>query len=106
VAGLPGYEAVRRPRGRLAASCELRRLSIFDLPPRTWQLEGSEGYDVSGIEFPSVRVTQRSLGELLARLPVTGTDVLRTDKTVRPLRPGYDGMLFVTGFAEDDTAAR
>jgi hypothetical protein len=145
MAGLPGYEAVKRPRGRLAASCELRRLSIFDLPPRTWHLgsmffvadgmtedqaefeqavrsflgaltpgapfmmafmEGSEGYDVSGIEFPAVRVTQRSLGELLARLPVTGTDVLRTDKNVRPLRPGYDGMLFVTGFVEDDTAAR
>jgi hypothetical protein len=138
LAGLPAYEHVDQPRRRLAASCEVRRLSIFDLPRRAWNLgsmffvadgmtedepefeqavrsflgaltpgapfmmafmEGSEGYDVSGIEFPSVRVTQGSLSELLARLPVVGTDVMRTDKTVRPLRPGYDGMLFVTGYA-------
>jgi hypothetical protein len=144
LAGLPGYETVREPRRRLAASCEIRRLSIFDLPPRAWDLgsmyfvadgmteddaefeqavrsfldaltpgapfmmafmEGSEGYDVSGVGFPSVRITRASLDDLLGRLPVTGTDVLRTDKTTRPLRSGYDGMLLVTGYVRDDQPA-
>ena len=30
-------------------------------------MEGSTGYDVRGIRFPAVRVTPRSLDELLAR---------------------------------------
>lgn len=137
LAGLPGYQAVERPRGRLAACCEVRHESIFGLPEQAWDLgsmffvadgmtqdpaeferairsflgalgpgapfmmafmEGSDGYDVSGLRFPGARVTQDSLRALLATLPVTGTDVLRTDKTIRPLRPDYDGMLFVTGF--------
>ncbi len=142
---MPGYETVRQPRRRLAAGCEIRRLSIFDLPRRTWDLgsmyfvadgmtedeaefeqavrsfldaltpgapfmmafmEGSEGYDVSGVGFPSVRVTRASLGDLLGRLPVVGTDVLRTDNSARPLRSGYDGMLLVTGYVSDDQRAR
>jgi NNMT/PNMT/TEMT family len=61
-------------------------------------MEGSEGYDVSDLQFPSVKVTQSSLKSLLASLPVTGTSVHQTDKSVQPLRPGYDAMLLVTGF--------
>ena len=61
-------------------------------------MEGSEGYDVSDLQFPSVKVTQDSLKSLLAGLPVTGTSVHRTDKSAQPLRPGYDAMLLVTGF--------
>jgi hypothetical protein len=61
-------------------------------------MEGSTGYDVRGTRFPAVRVTPRSLDGLLARLPVAGTSVLRTDNSVRELRPGYDAMLLVTGF--------
>jgi hypothetical protein len=61
-------------------------------------MEGSGGYDVHGVQFPSVRVTERSLDSLLANLPVTGTSVLRTDNSVRRLRAGYDAMLLVTGF--------
>ena len=60
-------------------------------------MEGSTGYDVHGRRFPSVRVTPRSLDALLAELPVTGTSVLRTDNSVKRLRPGYDAMLLVTG---------
>jgi NNMT/PNMT/TEMT family len=60
-------------------------------------MEGSAGYEVGGRRFPSVVVTQTSLGELLDRLPVTGTSVLRTDNSTQPLRPGYDAMLLVTG---------
>jgi hypothetical protein len=45
-----------------------------------------------------VKITERSLDALLAGLPVTGTSVLRTDNSVRALRPGYDAMLLVTGF--------
>jgi len=137
VADLPGYGAVDNPRRRLAAVHEIRTLSIFDLPPRTWDLgsmffvadgmtadeeefesavraflralvpgspflmafmEGSTGYVVHGTQFPSVKITERSLDALLAGLPVTGTSVLRTDNSVRALRPGYDAMLLVTGF--------
>jgi hypothetical protein len=137
LAGLPGYAEIEHPRRRLAVSHDIRRLSIFDLPPRTWDLgsmffvadgitsdedefkhalnsflgaltpgapfmmafmEGSSGYDVSGIRFPAVNITQESLGALLAALPVTSTDVLRTDNSVRRLRPGYDAMLLVTGY--------
>jgi hypothetical protein len=61
-------------------------------------MEGSRGYEVRGKPFPSVRITPRSLDALLADLPVTGTSVLRTDNTVRRLRPGYEAMLLVTGF--------
>jgi NNMT/PNMT/TEMT family len=32
------YRAVEQPRRRLAAVHEIRRVSIFDLPPRTWDL--------------------------------------------------------------------
>jgi hypothetical protein len=69
-------------------------------------MEGSAGYDVSGVRFPGVTVTPRSLNELLGRLPVTGTGVLRTDNSVRRLRPGYDAMLLVTGYVADDGTAR
>jgi hypothetical protein len=137
VADLPGYRSVDDPRRRLAAVQQIRTLSIFDLPPRAWDLgsmffvadgmttdeeefecavrafldallpgspflmafmEGSGGYDVRGIRFPSVRVTEGSLDSLLANLPITGASVLRTDNSVRRLRTGYDAMLLVTGF--------
>lgn len=64
-------------------------------------MEGSVGYDVSGVRFPGVRVTPGSLNELLGRLPVVGTGLLRTDNSVRRLRPGYDAMLLVTGYVAD-----
>ena len=137
VAGLPGYRSIEQPRHQLAAVHEIRTLSIFDLPPRTWDLgsmffvadgmtadeeefesavraflnalvpgspflmafmEGSAGYDVDGKRFPAVRVTPSSLDTLLAELPVAGTNVLRTDNSIRRLRHGYDAMLLVTGF--------
>jgi hypothetical protein len=64
-------------------------------------MDGSTGYEVSGVGFPAVKVTRESLGRLLAGLPVTGTEVLRTDNTIRPVRPGYDAMLLVTGYVAD-----
>lgn len=60
-------------------------------------MEGSPGYDVGGIDFPAVNVSQGSLAKLLANLPVTGTSVLRTDKSIRPVREDYEAMLCVTG---------
>jgi NNMT/PNMT/TEMT family len=139
VAHQPCYQNIGRPRRRLAAAHEVRALSIFDLPRRTWDLgsmffvadgltedreefevavrtflgslvpgspflmafmEGSTGYDVRGVRFPSVRLTLPSLEALLARLPVTSTSVLRTNNAIRALRPGYDAMLLVTGWVE------
>jgi hypothetical protein len=63
-------------------------------------MEGSSGYEVGGVWFPSVRVTPESLDALLGRLPVTGNSVLRTDNSIRQLRPGYDAMLLVTGWVK------
>jgi len=137
VAHQPCYQDIRHPRRRLATAHEVRALSIFDLPRRTWDLgsmffvadgltedreefevavrtflgalvpgspflmafmEGSTGYEVDGVRFPSVRLTLESLEALLDRLPVTGTSVLLTDNSIRRLRPGYDAMLLVTGW--------
>jgi hypothetical protein len=64
-------------------------------------MEKSAGYDVGGVKFPAVEVTLESLTTLLNRVPVTGTDVLETDNSVRRLRPGYDGMLLVTGHIDE-----
>jgi hypothetical protein len=61
---------------------------------------------VSGVRFPGVRITLSSLQALLARLPVTGTGLLRTDNSVHRLRPGYDAMLLVTGHVADDGSRR
>ncbi len=61
-------------------------------------MEGSSGYEVHGLRYPAVRVTPRSLDALLADLPVTGANVLRTDNSIQRLRLGYDAMLLVTGF--------
>jgi hypothetical protein len=69
-------------------------------------MEGSAGYDVSGVQFPSVTVSERSLAELIATLPVTGVSVLRTDNSVRPLRSGYDAMLTVAGHRVDRSRER
>jgi hypothetical protein len=61
-------------------------------------MENSTGYDVHGRWYPSVTLTPRFLDDLLARLPVRGSSVLRTDNSVSPVRSGYDAMLLVTGF--------
>lgn len=137
VADLPCYRTIHDPRRKLADVHEVRELSIFDLPPLTWDLgsmffvadgitsdreefesgvstflgalvpgspflmafmEGSRFYEVRDVKFPSMQVTPDSLSALLARLPVAHTRILRTDKTIRQVRPGYDAMLFVTGF--------
>jgi hypothetical protein len=61
-------------------------------------MEGSDGYDVSEVRFPAVNINRASLEELLASLPVNGAKILRTDNSLRRLRPGYDAMLLATGF--------
>jgi hypothetical protein len=61
-------------------------------------MEGSTGYEVSGVNFPAVRISRDSLDNLLTALPVTDTSILRTDNSIHPLRSGYDAMLLVTGF--------
>jgi|SRR5579862_6109867 len=38
VADLPGYRTVEQPQRRLADIHEIRTVSIFDLPPRTWDV--------------------------------------------------------------------
>jgi len=60
-------------------------------------MEGSPGYEVGGVGFPAVNVSHQSLVELLANLPVTETTVLRTDKSIRPVRDAYEAMLCAAG---------
>lgn len=64
-------------------------------------MEGSTGYEVNGIKFPAVNINPSSLNALLANLPVTGASILRTDRSVRPVRTDYDAMLLVTGYIEE-----
>lgn len=140
MAGEPGYGDVGQPRRRLAECHDIMQLSIFELPPREWDLgsmffvadgissdeaefdaavrsflgslmpgsplimafmEGSSGYEVNGVGFPAVKINIESLASHLRALPVTGTSVLRTNNSVRPLRPGYDAMILVTGYVTD-----
>jgi hypothetical protein len=57
VAGLPCYRAIENPRRRLAAVHEIRTVSIFDLPPRTWELGSmffvADGMTTDEAEFES-----------------------------------------------------
>jgi hypothetical protein len=48
LSGLPFYRAVEQPRRALAAGYDIRTVSIFDLPPRTWDL-GSMFFVADGI---------------------------------------------------------
>ena len=64
-------------------------------------MDGSSGYDVSGVGFPAVKVTPTSLDALVGTLPITGVSILRTDNSVRRLRSGYDAMLLVTGITAE-----
>jgi hypothetical protein len=64
-------------------------------------MDGSTGYEVSGVNFPSFKLTQSSLDTLVTTLPVTATNILRTDSSVQRLRPGYEGMLLVTGLVTE-----
>jgi hypothetical protein len=66
VAGLPCYRAIEQPRRRLAAVHEIRELSIFDLPARTWDLGSmffvADGMTTDEAEFESgVRSFLRAL---------------------------------------------
>ena len=66
VAGLPCYRDVEHPRRRLAAVHEIRTVSIFDLPPRTWDLGSmffvADGMTTDQAEFElAVRAFIRAL---------------------------------------------
>ena len=71
VAGLPCYRDVEHPRRRLAAVHEIRTVSIFDLPPRTWDL-GSMFFVADGMttDRGGVRAAVRAfLGALVPGSP-------------------------------------
>src|SRR5580658_6005193 len=57
VTDLPGYRDVEQPRRRLATNHEIRRLSVFDLPARTWDLGSmffvADGITSDRVEFES-----------------------------------------------------
>jgi hypothetical protein len=57
----------------------------------------SLGYMVGGRVFPAVSVDENSLEKLFDGLSVKKFDVRATDQTAEVVRPGYEGMLVVTG---------
>ena len=71
VADLPCYRAVEHPRRRLAAVHEIRTVSIFDLPPRTWDLGSmffvADGMTTDEAEFE--RAVRSFLGALVPGSP-------------------------------------
>jgi hypothetical protein len=71
VAGLPCYRAVEHPRRRLAALHEIRTISIFDLPQRTWDLGTmffvADGMTTDEAEFESA--VRSFLGALMPGSP-------------------------------------
>jgi hypothetical protein len=71
VAGLPCYRAIDEPRRRLATVHEVRPVSIFDLPPRTWDLGTmffvADGITTDEVEFKAA--LHAFLGALLPGSP-------------------------------------
>jgi hypothetical protein len=71
VADLPCYRAIDEPRRRLAAVQEVRAVSIFDLPPRTWDLGTmffvADGMTTDEVEFKAALCA--FLGALLPGSP-------------------------------------
>ena len=71
VAGLPRYRTIENPRHMLAARHEVRTLSIFDLPLRTWDLGSlffvADGMTSDEAEFEAA--VRAFLGALLPGSP-------------------------------------
>jgi hypothetical protein len=57
---------------------------------------GADGITTDEAKFEAA--VRRFLGSPSARVPVTGTDVLRTGNSVRRLRVGYTAMLLAIGY--------
>jgi len=62
-------------------------------------MKNSQGYTVDGREYPAVSVDGDSLEELFEALHAKRFDIRATDRTAEVVRPGYEGMLVVTGLA-------
>jgi|SRR6266700_512356 len=62
-------------------------------------MQNSLGYTVGSRKFPAVSVDRDSLQELFRALHTDRCDVRATDRTAKVVRPGYEGMLVVTGLA-------
>lgn len=71
IEGLPGYRDIADPRRLLAAGSEVRTLSIFDLPKRTWELGSmffvADGMTTDEAEFEAA--VRAFLGALLPGSP-------------------------------------
>ena len=84
MAGLPCYRAIGHPRQRLAAVHEIRTVSIFDLPPRAWDL-GSMFFVADGMTTDEVEF-KRAVRSFLAAL-VPGSPFMMA---FMENSPGYD----------------
>jgi hypothetical protein len=62
-------------------------------------MKNSLGYRVGDQHFPAVSVDRDSLQELFGALHLERFDIQATDRTSVVVRPGYEGMLVVTGLA-------
>lgn len=62
-------------------------------------MRNSLGYTVGDRPFPAVSIDRDSLQELFGALRLTQFNIWATDHTSEVVRPGYEGMLVVTGLA-------
>ena len=70
MAGLPCYRAIGHPRQRLAAVHEIRTVSIFDLPPRAWDL-GSMFFVADGMTTDEAEFKRAVRSFLAALVPAS-----------------------------------
>lgn len=66
----------------------------------------SLGYSIDGLEFPAITVDENTLPGMLdaAGLHLADVEYLVTGAETPPTRPGYEGMIFVAGILQTDTA--
>jgi hypothetical protein len=84
MAGLPCYRAIEYPRQRLAAVQEIRTVSIFDLPPRAWDL-GSMFFVADGMTTDEAEFKRAVRSFLAALIPGSPFMMAFMENS-----PGYD----------------
>jgi hypothetical protein len=60
-------------------------------------MRASKGYRVADLSLPAVEVNHTTLNQAFA---VANYQIWQTERTTSVVRPGYDGMLVVTGIAD------
>lgn len=87
----------RRSEFERAMRCFIRSLKSY-APFAAAFMRNSQGYEVKGVHFPAVAITEQDVEQCLHGEVARGMRVDRIEITT-PLRDGYDGMVLVRGRA-------